>query len=277
MLKFQYAINLGLATVLVVPAVTLGAGENPSLEQLLSRTVAALEELAGIERRLHERDPAAIHDALQWTEAPLALPSADPGARDELLTGLRGEVARLQRDVDRLGESAVEEALDAPAGADELAPEGARPEDAPRPATVGLDEGARRWLGSRPRPAPEVVAAPPTSAPAPEAAPPGAKRAFEAEGYAADALKLGRAHYRQGRYEVALETFRALADAEGQYWKARCLEKLGRSADAIAAYGAVIAREDAGYLAERAAEDLDFLQWRLAFESSRAKNGGKTP
>ncbi|MCC7011024.1 MAG: tetratricopeptide repeat protein [Planctomycetes bacterium] len=285
MLKFNYAINLGLATLLVVPAVTLGTNQNESLEVTLKKTVEALDELAAIEQRLHDKDPGAIHDALRWTEAPLQTPDNRPEVRDELLVGLRDEVARLQREAEALesGSQAVE--LKTP----EIPAESAREiveSTVDGPTTIGLDDAARRKLSSKPRVAPPSDAgattagatAPTKPASSTNGGKTPAKQSFEPEGFAADAFKLGRAFYRQGRYDQALVNFEGNAkNPEAQYWRARCLEKLGRTADAIVAYGQVSALPDAGFAAERAKEDLEFLQWRLEFDKSRPKTEGTKP
>jgi tetratricopeptide (TPR) repeat protein len=276
MMKFQYAVNLGLATVLVVPAVTLGIGQNDALEVTLRRTVEALDQLAAIEQRLHDRDPGAIHDALRFSEAALEVPADRPQARDELLVGLRGEVARLQRE---------SEALEARAATPQSTPVLPPPPElevsptAQGPATLGLDDAARRKLSVRAKPV--VAPASLDTVPQLESASPPArepKQAFEADGYAADAFRLGRAYYRQGRFDLALQSFEADAtNPEAMYWRARALEKLGRNADAIAAYGRVIALPEPGFCGERAKEDLEFLQWRLEFDRSRSNNAEKRP
>ena len=102
MLKFNYALNLGLATLLVVPAVTLGSGGEDSLEATLQRTLKALDQLAAVEQRLQSGDASAIHTVIAATEAPLPTPAEEPGARDALLETLRHDVARLQGETERL-------------------------------------------------------------------------------------------------------------------------------------------------------------------------------
>ena len=77
--------------------------------------------------------------------------------------------------------------------------------------------------------------------------------------------------------DTAIEWYQSAKHPEAQYWRARCLEKLGRTADAIVAYGQVSALPDAGFAAERAKEDLEFLQWRLEFDKSRPKTEGTKP
>lgn len=267
MLKFNYFTNLGLATLVVVPAVTLGTSQNESLEQTLKRTLHALDQLAAIEQRLNSGDATAVPAALAACELPLPTPPDRPQARDELLETLRGDVARLEGEVE-LVESGSSGAPAHPKAATRSKVDDAEV-PAPPAATTGLDDAARRLLGARTSLPVNTAATQPsttnTTRPAPSSA-----RTFENDGYAADTLKLGRALYRQSRYAEALTTFeQRREDAECSYWRARTLEKLGRDADAIKAYGEVIELKDAGQHADRAKEDLEFLQWRLSFEKAR--------
>jgi tetratricopeptide (TPR) repeat protein len=280
MLKFNYALNLGLATLLVVPAVTLGSGGEDSLEATLQRTLKALDQLAAVEERLQNGDATAIPTVLAATEAPLPAPAEDPGARDALLESLRHDVARLQSEAEQLESRPASAALPSSAPTTNTAAESSAATTTTEvpAATTGLDDALRAQLARS-----VGAAAAPTSTPAvttPVAAAPSRAsnaRAFEPAGYAADALRLGRACYRQGRYAEALAAFeQRLEDVECAYWRARTLEKLGRDTEALAGYSAVIARKDAGTHAERAREDLEFLQWRVDFEQ-RSKPAEKRP
>lgn len=274
MLKFNYFTNLGLATLVVVPAVTLGTSQNESLEQTLKRTLHALDQLAAIEQRLVAGDTSAVQAALAASETPLPTPPDRPQARDELLETLRGDVARLEGEVELL-ESGDSGTTPRPKSGASVKVDD--PHAPPPPAvTTGLDDAARRLLGART----SVPVVTPTAQPTTTSRPnPTTARAFENDGYAADTLKLGRALYRQSRYAEALTTFeQRREDAECSYWRARTLEKLGRDADAIKAYGEVVDMKDAGPHASRAKEDLEFLQWRLSFEKARptAKDSKET-
>lgn len=275
MLRFNFAVNAVLGTLLVTPALTLGVQHNDSLEATLKRTVASLEELGRIERRLRERDPSAIADAVNATEAPLATSNGDGSARDAALSDLRGVVSKLQGELDELENKATPQQLTQVARLPtlDIAPESMQPTKAD--LTVGLDDALRRRLGERPRPL--MVESTRSVATNTEQLSTNAKTAFEGETYAADALRLGRAHYRQGEYDKALAALESGQDAESLYWKARCLEKLGREADAIKAYNAVIALPDGGYSSQRAKEDLEFLEWRIAFQKTRAKSATGAP
>jgi tetratricopeptide (TPR) repeat protein len=274
MLRFNYAINTLLGALLVTPALTLGVQHNESLESALKRTASSLDELGRIEKRLRQQDPAAIADVMRTTERPLATSNGDPAARDTALQDLRGVVGKLQRELDELESKATPQELTQIARLPVVAPAPEPSSAAPIDFTVGLDDALRRRLGERARP---VVAETPRVAPKPvESVKSGdAKTAFEAGEYTADALRLGRAHYRKGEYDKALDALKGALDAESLYWKARCLEKLERSSEAITAYNQVLALPDAGYSGQRAKEDLEFLEWRLQFERTRGQNGSK--
>jgi tetratricopeptide (TPR) repeat protein len=276
MLRFNYAINTLLGALLVTPALTLGVQHNETLESALKRTAASLDELARIEKRLRERDPSAIADALRTTEQPLATSNGDPAARDTALHDLRGVVGKLQRELDEIESKATPQELTQVARLPIVEPAAELSGAAQIDLTVGLDDALRRRLGERTRP---VVAEAPRVAPKTEAPQSGGegKTAFESGDYSADALRLGRAHYRQGEYDKALEALKDGQDGETLYWKARCLEKLKRESEAIAVYNQVLALPEAGYAGQRAKEDLEFLEWRLSFERTRAKSGSKAP
>lgn len=258
MMKLTQALNVAVAGVLVLPAVTLQSGAPGSLREALDGTLRALETLAGVERRLAEDAPGAIEAVLSHTEQPLPVPEGDPGARDRMLETLRDEVAGLQGRFDRVQRERTDGGRGAHAGDalelpldDDLA--------APASTTTGLDDSLRAQLAAgRARPAPRV-------APAVQPAQP-ARRAFEDDGFTADPLRLAQAYYRKGDFERAVEVLDDQAGPEATYWTARSLEKLGRNEEAAESYRTVAALEDAGPLASRAREDLEFLNWRLEFE-----------
>lgn len=242
MTKLASLVQLGLALVLLLPVYATRPQSADALRGKLAATAAALDELARIETRIASRDASAIEDLLAITEPPLDCGEA-PSARDDLLESLRAEVGAL---------SAAVESGEAPAAMQTAAADAAAHEP-------GLDEAWIRALAvAAPRPAERAAAA---------AAPARAPRAFEAEGYVADALRLARASMRAGKSERALELFALAGDSpEARHGRAQCLEKLGRYAEALAAYEQVAAASDAGPWAARAAEDREFLAWRLEFE-----------
>jgi tetratricopeptide (TPR) repeat protein len=267
-----------LAALFVVPAVALQDGSASSLEDSLRRTVLALEALAGLGERIEGGEQEAVGQLLAATEAPLD----DEAQASQALSQLRGEVAALEIELDAL-HAAVPGALPGHTGA--------RPVDErglPLIPTVGLDDQARALLGAAAGSASDGSATAPVAGgaagtgagqPAGAARP---KRSFEEPGYTADPLRLAKALYRQGRWEQALSVLDGRAtQPEAAYWRARCLDKLGRFDEAAAGYEALVADPEGGEHARRAREDLEFLRWRREFEqrqeTARGQSAGQEP
>ena len=260
MMKHNFAVGVGLALLVVLPTSALGVQAPETLQQALERTLAALEQLAGIEQRLAKHDTGAIRDAIASTEPALAVPADRPQARDEQLDLLRREVVSLQGALD--GDSRI----GAPATKSNAVESQRTP--ASGAATTGLDEATRRALGA-PVSAQEKLDGALGSAPAP-------KRTFEPRGYSADPLELGRALYRREKFADALVQFESQGtQIEATYWKARCLERLNKSSDAIAAYKQVVASPSAGPLAARAKDDLEFLTWCTSIQRAAQPSPAK--
>jgi tetratricopeptide (TPR) repeat protein len=260
MMKHNFAVGVGLALAVVLPTAALGKQAPETLQQALERTLAALEQLTGIEQRLAKHDAGAIRDALASTEPALAVPANQPQARDEQLDLLRHQVVALQGALEGDTRAGV-------LAAQVNAPDSQRPPTAGA-ATTGLDDATRRALGA-PASAHDKVDGALGSAPAP-------KRTFEPRGYSADPLELGRVLYRREKFAEALVQFESQGtEIEATYWKARCLEHLNKSSDAIAAYKQVIASPSAGPLAARAKDDLDFLTWCAAIQRAAKPSPAK--
>jgi tetratricopeptide (TPR) repeat protein len=255
MLRFQSALMAILGTALLVPGLqTQEASRN--LERSLAETTRALEVLAGIGRGIEARHPAAIQLAKQATEAP----QGEARVRDNRLVTLRDEVNRLQAMSDRMqGPSTqaheVESTLSSPPPLDD--------ESMPRViVSTGLTQAAREELvglalpGARTRPA----AAQPEAGSAPSAP------RFAGE-QAADPLRQAQVLYRAGRYEeCAAQLKRHDSDAESGWWRARALERLGRTAEALECYrGAAKGAPADSELGKRAKHDLEFLEWKVDF------------
>lgn len=259
-----------LATLFVVPAVAVQDGSAVSLEESLRRTVVALEALAGLGERIESGERGAVEELLQSTEPALVEEQA-PG---QGIARLRGEVAALEIELDGL-HAAMPGALPGHTGMRPPA-EGV----ALIPPTTGLDDAARRRLGAGATLAETPTYGPAGTQPTEAAAEPRpgttTKRSFEEPGYSADALRLAQAYYRKGNWEdaFALLDGRA-ASPEEAYWRARCLDKLGRFPEAVAAYEGLVADPDGGTHAQRAREDLEFLRWRRQFEARREAARGK--
>jgi hypothetical protein len=91
-----------------------------------------------------------------------------------------------------------------------------------------------------------------------------ATRAFEPGGYSADLMRQARLLLLTERPADALVTLeRAGESTEVHYWRARTLEKLGQTGAAVDLYRSVAATGDQPELAERAKQDLAFLEWKI--------------
>ena len=85
MMKNHHTLCLGLATLLVVPAVGSRGQDDLDLVGRLSRTIQAIEELAGIQRKLGTGDRSAVNSILAATEKA----TLEPEQRDAYLARLR--------------------------------------------------------------------------------------------------------------------------------------------------------------------------------------------
>ncbi|MBI5432652.1 MAG: hypothetical protein HZA52_07470 [Planctomycetes bacterium] len=253
MMKHSFAINVGAAIVLLVPAVALRGDDAKSLDESLRATVAAIDELAGVEKRLAPKDrgnpgapadPSALKDLLRLTETPSGTDVERDLRRDEL----RDQLSALQAKFDGLQNP------------------GATPTARPTPTHV--DDDPHRVADTRRETAPskrDKPAARDTQARHTPAA-------FETHGYVADTARLVRAYYKQERFNEALAVIGdAAADPSSNYWKGRCFEKLGKRDEALAAYRAASESKEGGPDAERAKEAASFLEWQTKFEARRTE------
>jgi tetratricopeptide (TPR) repeat protein len=245
MMKLTGAISTGLAVLFVVPAVADDGYQASSLRESLARTERALEKLAGIESDLKAGKREAVARILQWSEAP----SADPRELDRVLVERREEVGQLRERIDQIENRTSESDLPP-------AKPVSKPIDPNVPVT-GLDPLTLRSLGSIPLPA--------VKPPAP-AVPEGDKVTPDPPNYSANALGEVQAAYRAKRYDEGLALVREPgADPDAWYWRGRLLEKLERHQEAVDAYRKVIELRPESPEAQRAAENLKFLEWRMDF------------
>lgn len=247
MLKFTYLVQLGLAGALTLPAMTWQDGY---VEELLAEIERALAELSNDPSAAAGESTDPVERALRLSEAPLA----GEQEREELLLGLRDEVGGLQQRLDELevlgfDPSAV---VADPAGTAQAA----QHEPAPR---TGLGDGERELLAL------EVKTQAAASALLTGLAP---SIAFEPTGYSADPVRHGRACFRAGLHGLGLDLLERHAGVpEADFWRARCLEGLGRLPDALRVYETLLnAVEPGSELALSATQERDFVAWQLAFE-----------
>lgn len=264
MMRHHSSVALGLAALFVLPA-SLPGGQDPiSLADRLEATIAAIEQIGGIEPQIHSGDRGALTELLLLTEAPI------PGAqrRDESLSLLRTEVAALQQRWDELTTTGSPfrqgtQAMPAPTDGHVTTSPGNH---------TGLAPGALAQTLLQARPA------------RPQAAPTGeALQQFEKdEAYSADSLRQGRLLVRAERWQDALALLEPLtAEAEARYWIACCYEGLGRTGEAIELLRTLVAAGqpdpntqvevtgEARNLARRANYNLKFLELRRELDDRR--------
>lgn len=278
-MRTNMMLHAALASVFVVPAVTLTGREGGGLEDALTRTIEAIESLSGLRTQLagpetkdasnadvgSELAPLDLEEAVSFVLAATEAPRRDGPEQDRVLATLRRDVSRLQMVLDELTSRTPRPASGgSTAGPGSLPPlpddtgPGATTRATPT-ITTGLDDQARSDL---------LNIQPPVMEPEDldRASRPAQPRTNEGESFTADALRLGHAYYRAGRYTEGLVILsKQTGSVEARYWAARCLEHLGRYDEAAAAYEEVVANEDAGYLADRAQSDLLFLTWKRDF------------
>lgn len=230
-------LNLLLAASLAVPAIALNGDDTAVLRERLAHTLNSLGELAGIQQRLEANDPAAVREILAISAAG----PVDAAQAEYDLVSLRSAVSALLAKLDAKG-LAETAPLYAPAFSD---------------ATQAALVASQTSFAGVPTPA-TIAAEPKSDAGATS------KVRFEAEGFVADRVRMGRACWRGGRYQEGVTALEALAgNVQADYWRARCLEKLGHNAQAIELYHKVV--EVAGDSPEgrSAREDSEFLQWTM--------------
>ena len=253
MMKFTQMVNMGIASILVIPAVAL-QGEAPgSLEQALHETVATLDHLVKIQTKLEEADTAGIGMILAATEP--ALPATPE--RDGYLETLRQDVSRLAMRLD-ISEGELPIQIDVPERQminGDATPKSNEPMRS-GPRTTGLDETQRQALSG-------VIA--PRFDTKSSAASLKQRKSLEPEDYVADPMRLGRSYFRAGRYDEGVKILEKTPGMEAIYWLGRCLEKLERVEEAIAAYEKITLSGESGYVVDRARNDLEFLKWKRDF------------
>jgi tetratricopeptide (TPR) repeat protein len=138
--------------------------------------------------------------------------------------------------------------------------------------STGLSESARAELLGIALPA-SRTARPPSSQPETGGASGTPKEAGE---QAADPLRQAQVLYRAGRFEeCAAQLKRSDNEPEAAWWRARALERLERTSEALECYQrAVQGAPKDSTLQKRAAHDLEFLQWKLDFEKKLAPAAG---
>lgn len=241
-------LGVGLGLVVVLPSLTASqsAGE---LERTLSDTVRALAVLTGLEPGLAARPPEQTVELARSATEPAF---GDEAQRDEQLQRLRKDVGRLQMLSDELARVAEHDPAQVPSPSSPSSTGGIG--HAGLAITTGLDDRLRAQLSSEP-----LLTLPRD----PQAAGTEHRTAKAAH---ADVLRQGQALLRAGKAKEALAVLRdAEDDVRANYWMARALEQLDRADEALDLYRAVAAAPTAGYLAQRAKNDAEFVEWKRGF------------
>jgi len=249
-----------IAAPIHAQAASLQQAGTPAAASLRGDVRGAVAELEQLRAEIAAGTPGALQRLLALTEAPLG----DARARDERLEQLRGSLAQLEGAAPNAS-SPLPVSLTS------------GPDEALRPAPPTPGAGAQALAAPAPAHALAPALAPTTdprsSSSAADANP--AASALEGAGYCADRVRQGRAYYKAGLYERALSSLEHVRDEpQALHWRARCYERLGRSAEAIDAYERLIAHPGAGAAADLARADLDFLRWRERYDAPAQR--GKT-
>jgi len=260
MMKNHHALCLGLATLLVVPAVGGRGQDGLDLVGRLSRTIQAIEELAGIQTQLSTGDRDGVNNILAATEKA----TLEPEQRDQYLAQLRKDVSSLRMTYDKaVAADPSHAARPIPAPTD-----GTQPALLPI-ATTGLDPATRRALTGTLGPLDRRGTQGLPSRPENTAARADQKRSLEPDpGFTADAVRQGRLLVRAGRHAEAAEILAPyVGNVGGRYWLGRATAELGFLPEAIELLESVKTDPDAGSFASRAELDLRFLLVRRDLES----------
>ncbi len=259
MMNHHHTLCLGLATLLVVPAIGNRGQDDLNLVARLGRTVQALKELAGIQEVLTSGDRAGVDNILAATEKG----TLEPQQRDEYLARLRNDVSLLRMTYD----TAV--AADPSQAAQHLpSPTAGRYTGMIPVAGAGLDPGTRLALGGVGGPLGRA-SSPGRQSLTRNSTPSSAqRRSLESDPeFTADAVRQGRLLVRARRYSEAATILRAYpSDVGARYWLGRATAELGYLAEATELLRSVAADPDAGSFASRAELDLRFLIVRRDLE-----------
>jgi tetratricopeptide (TPR) repeat protein len=246
MLKFTYIANLGILGMFAVPPALQGSGSF-GLERALDETIAALDQLTETQSTIIAGDYTVVDELLYSTEPPIAEPQQATAIKNKL----RDEVSRLQMALDTLESDYVLPPITTESvGIKE-----------PKPST-SLTDKQRDEIGG-------ILVPVPGGKQTAEILTDEGTASFERAGFTADYARHGRAYYRAGRYEEGITLLRHAPDddAEAMYWRGRCLERVDKLNEAVDAYGKVMENPLAGSLSDRAQDDRDFVEWKIAFSS----------
>jgi|GEM_PF-2085742 len=292
MMKSIGTVQLALATVFVVPAVT-GQDENVnSLQSQLSATLNSLDYLAELRDRAATGDRAAIGAIVSTTEAP-----RDPQrAGGSYLESLQTDLARLRFQLDRLlgTPSEVKAIMQLPGSVvRSLGLAGAAGEQGSTrtdPKAPGNGTSGGTTVLRTPGAGPLALSGSEGMSPAMlqqinsellplDSVTDSARRrgaesvALEGADYVAAPTRLGRLYVRRGRAAEAVTVLETAPKSPARtYWLARAYQALERYEDAADLYRSVIADPDAADFQRQAERDLKFVDF-----SRELRNSGGAP
>ena len=292
MMKSIGTVQLALATVFVVPAVT-GQDENVnSLQSQLSATLNSLDYLAELRDRAATGDRAAIGAIVSTTEAP-----RDPQrAGGSYLESLQTDMARLRFQLDRLlgTPSEVKAIMQLPGSVvRSLGLAGAAGEQGSTrtdPKAPGNGTSGGTTVLRTPGAGPLALSGSEGMSPAMlqqinsellplDSVTDSARRrgaesvALEGADYVAAPTRLGRLYVRRGRAAEAVTVLETAPKSPARtYWLARAYQALERYEDAADLYRSVIADPDAADFQRQAERDLKFVDF-----SRELRNSGGAP
>jgi hypothetical protein len=267
MLKAMLPLTSILGVLVAVPLAVQDQAPR-TLQSALEETMRSLDVLRGV-ATVERPDIGLVRAA---TEAPLA----DPIERLARLDRLHGDLSRLEAHLELLRSgvapatafmSLPTEAAPVPTrglGDGEIARllEATRAPVAPEPTTpeTGRERSSitdlRRLLPETPIDGGTTTPADTNTSGALPPPPMDESLAFAK----------ARAAYLAGQFDRALAAFQSGPDdPRHRYWRALCLDRLGRVEEALALYDVVINDSNAGEYVERSRSDADFLRWKSAF------------
>jgi hypothetical protein len=277
MLKHVASVNIALAGVFVLPGLAGPQDAEQGLAAQLDATVASIDYLGELVKKLEGGEKDALALLLGATE-PARLGDLQSEAR---LVTLRGDVSRLRMALDRMleqlgidpnipgipGPGSGRTTGSSAAGArvsrspDQWSPGGLAP-------TIGLQAGQTSSLKS---------VLPPLENVAPDAQRRGDEPLrLEQTDFTADAVRQGKLLFRANRHAEAIQLLQGRkADPEAQYWLAQAYRAMDRTPDALEILRPLAENAEAGPFARYAKSDLEFIEFeRSLLSRKRGATGG---